>query len=141
MAQQEVGNGRKPFSHPLPQSMYVLDQTGPVGKEAVLLRPFGGLAVAQMVVAADGEAVGGQEFREGGVALDILADAVDQLDHSPDLPLRQPHHSVDLMRAVGGRVEKFLHPHSFLSSFVIIYRYSLVYLRPPRPSRDDSPKG
>ena len=117
MAQDVVGEIGEFFSHLDAEGAYVGDQMEPIFKVAVFLRAGGGLTVAQVVVAADGKALLGQEPGKGLIALDILTDAVDQLYHAPGRPFGKPKDGVDLVRAVGGGKEELLgfhREHTFL---------------------------
>ena len=70
-----------------------------------------GLAVAKMVVAHHGEAPGGEIFREGLIAQNVLSHAMGDLQNSPDLALRQPLYRVDRGLSVGGEESKFVSDH------------------------------
>ena len=70
-----------------------------------------GLAVAQVIMACHGEAPGGEIFRKGLIAQDVLGHAVGNLQNSPGLALRQPLHCVDGSLPVGGEESKFVSDH------------------------------
>lgn len=123
MAQQEVGKIRKLFFDLALEGADVIDQVPPRLKIAVFLRAPGGEAVAQMVVARHGEAMGGKKSGKGIVAQGILTDPVDQLHHPFGLPNRKPEDRVDLMNPVAGGIGKFfsLSHGKFLPDMVYFY--------------------
>lgn len=57
-------------------------------EEAQLLLVFGGLAVAEVVVCDDDKAVIGQKLHEWGVTIDMLGDAVRDLQNGADFAVR-----------------------------------------------------
>ena len=56
-------------------------------KEAQLLLVFGGLAVAEVVVGDDDKAVVGQKLHKRGIAVNVLGDAVRNLQNGADLAI------------------------------------------------------
>ena len=87
MAEQEVGDIGILGGGQLVELVHVAHNIVPAvlfREEAQLLLVFGGLAVAEVVVGDDGKAVVGQKLHERGVAIDMLSDAVRNLQNGAD---------------------------------------------------------
>ena len=98
----------------LPQGADVLHHVlpaVPVGEPAELQGVPRRAAVAQVVVAHDGEAVLRQEAGEGVIPADVFRDAVDQLHHPPGRPLRPPPGGGNCVDPIAGGKGKFLFDH------------------------------
>ena len=114
MAQQEAGQTGVLRPNPLPQGADVLHHVlpaVPVGEPAELRGVPRRAAVAQVVVAHDGEAVLRQEAGEGVIPADVFRDAVDQLHHPPGRPLRPPPGGGNCVDPIAGGKGKFLFDH------------------------------
>ena len=111
MAHETVGKTGELGVHPGAEGQYVPGQMIPAvffAQKTVFVRTAGGLAVAQVVVAADHEPGFGQKTGKVVIAADVFGDSVDQLHHTPGRPLcRRPEGGVDLMEPVAGGIGKF----------------------------------
>ena len=68
-------------------------------KEALVLVALDGLAVTEMIVPRDGEAVFGQEAHEIGIALDVLGNAVSDLYYPARICIWYAHTRVQCVYA------------------------------------------
>ena len=106
MPQQHIGQVGPPLPLQPPQGVYVPGHQIPAalrGEEAVFSVRHRG-PVAQVVLAAHHIAPPGEKLRHVGIAAHVLGNAVDNLDHPPGLPLRQPLHRLDGLPPIGGGI-------------------------------------
>lgn len=104
MAEEEVRHVRPLLRRQAAQRLDVRRDLVPAvlhREEADVLRAEHALAVAEMVVAHDDEALRGQEAREIRVAAYVLVDAVRELHHAVYVAVRHPLAHVYGRRPVG----------------------------------------
>ena len=90
-------------------------------KEAQLLLVFGGLAVAKVVVCHDDKTVIGQKLHERGVAIDMLGDAVRDLQNGADFAIGGTFSCKYLVFSISGQKPKIMKRWHSNTPPVVIY--------------------
>ena len=90
-------------------------------KEAQLLFVFGGLAVAEVVVCHDDKTVIGQKLHERGVAIDMLGDAVRDLQNGADFAIGGTFSCKYLVFSISGQKPKIMKRWHSNTPPVVIY--------------------
>ena len=123
MARNKIGNAGKTRTLQFPQGPDIQGQmipSVPLAQKAEFPGPGNGAAMAQVVVAADGEAMLIEKAGEGVVPAAVFRNTVDQLDHRPGRFFRRPLRGMDLMDPVaGGKRELPQGCHSNITSIVL----------------------